>query len=159
MRDPTATDKGHEAILTIENIQPNMSMDRTSFHIPAYLDQLLTLYADQLGQGKAKVLRNALLRELDRYRLELLQRKKLAEAQENNPQALAYNSFYNRPVEAHEARPTGEFPTISYEDMNPHAVDVESDEKFVKTLLLDFISVEDGLPQRWRPSRFLARSK
>jgi hypothetical protein len=45
----------------------NKSMERTSLYIPIYLDQILTMVSDQQGEGKAKIIRNALLRELKLY--------------------------------------------------------------------------------------------
>jgi hypothetical protein len=45
----------------------DLTMDRASVFIPAYMNRLLAMVAAKQGEGKAKFIRNAILRELWRY--------------------------------------------------------------------------------------------
>ena len=49
----------------------DMTMERASVFIPDYLDRLLGMISAKQGQGKAKFIRNAIIREVARYIEEL----------------------------------------------------------------------------------------
>lgn len=54
------------------NVVPfSTSMQRNSVFLPDYLEELLQKVASKQGEGKAKIIRNAVLRELRRYIEEL----------------------------------------------------------------------------------------
>lgn len=96
----------------------DMTMDRTSVFIPEYMDRLLAMVAAKQGVGKAKFMRNAILRELCRY---------LEEAEKIN-----------------EGKYTGVRPKAD----QPLYVgtDTEIDEKWVRALYMKFAGLDEKFP-------------
>lgn len=100
------------------------SMERISVFIPRYLSRLMTMVAMKEDTVKAKVIRNAIVRELRRY------------------------------VDKAETHNGGPYDAISNDSPMEVASDAEENGAFVKRLYRDFAVNDEKFPTRVRLRRF-----